>query len=1734
MPYKVRNYQKEYAREPKKRRDARCARNRARYKLEQDGRVRKGDGKHVHHKDGDPQNNGDSNLGVRDGSSHVSKHKTKGESMSFPPESITADEWRARGEPHHVLVQLEGSDGHTFMTCPDGGECAHLSETSRAALVSVTAGMANSLTRGRKLARICTTCKRGVPAYPGRYPARCPMCKGPLTPPADEAIGERGEYEQGASYTSRAASDPVNSFPAHVTYKGLTYYRTGKLGRNHVSGELMAEYEAPNNSRVWSNTRSRVIPESLAESVITYVPGHEPDPNAPAIATAGFVAPIQNLLEVGVAKAGGIAVPYAEVERQVPAGVRGLDWYTEGTEDGRRYRVEGPFSPVLIVEFDDNAREALFTITDEPARALGFDPRAEMAVDGGWDGQGWVGEGYTKKAAIDAVQKQTKQASLADVFGQQGERQFIQGKWVPITGFPPLDGWDIQWSMVGIRRGRAAGRYAHNFKLRGPSGRTHPASESSYLTGIIDDIVQYKRDGRPKAAFRSDLVYLAGYGDSLNDAAALVRDGGVPDGLFESINEASASDLIRTLSDVFRYSGTGMGLVFKHKKYAWFFMPLEVLKNGNLKGLRVDWDEGNVPTKAKQDTVDRYFADQGWPRVSGEGIPRQVRARFESKGRSLVEATCKPNKGKKWGTMCGGKCVSHGDPNAKIAPGTPRGDAYCARSAKIKDSGSCSPNALSRKKWKCSGSRSVGEGALSEGSQLLRDALPNGAVVSTIQVGFGPNSGNYETMVFWSGGDYHEIESKPGLKTEDAARANHSKTVQRYRPMSRQDVEAKYRARWGRDESVLSERGFLTPAALSPMEPDPQTVGTDEDRRASAFRSPRKNDRQRGTAIHGGTRFTVGGRKRKVSKDVQADLQRRINARRGQAKRIEAARKWHQSADGKKLHKDLGNYNRGKHRGESQNSEWPDTPYLENAMLRNESVLSEESFPGESKVLAFVENLIRTWQRKLPDMQIVLGGSLASGVFVPQGAVSIDADIRFLTDTPDMNAVRRVERVTGLTYRKTIQAGDWPSGTSVSHLVEGFIDVPGIELPLELECQVRNMKYVGWARLYPKVLTSAELAEIRAGKIALRGDKAAYKAFKAKWRDEVEKRAMKRGIVRTFESVDEGWRDAWRAAKSIAAGAYKTLTKKRKLPSFGKKKSPAPASEKKPEKKPEPTQSRSEPSKPKPKPKPSVKVKPKPTKPLTKKPKVKVKPKPVAAATAPSTPSFGRKKRNESVLHERDPYGQDTARWVAQGNPGLVTQSDLNGLERVLDALFAKAGLDIEFTRHFLDRVNDRRNKRQITIDELSAIFREVFQRHASKIRGRGADWEAVIADLTSDINIPFVLNYNRRDRSLELVAKTVMRKRGFKTRNKMLTVQTAAERIEAARARVDSLVERNGKHLVFVSSRASNKEWGTIEDLAGTYGGTLDPRGTDKGEVFVFDTKVSRDWFMDVARDRGLSWLLSSGGASSYDESVIGETNVDLGSRAERVLEDQGVDTDMIVAIHTLGPGGGYVFTDAGGAMGTLDVHLARGAWHSSPLYKGDMPYMRLPRAIRQRLSGLRENMAGSMDPSAIPPLASGMATQDPSTDDIFDSVLRRLIVIESSDVLEDVNFDENGSIYLFFDPSLSRKEIDEVHKWVQHEHQNLALVASPDQSLPDESVRADWWVMFLPGKAVEEGVEVGPDPEKYARPEDANGEGPRRQMMVPSQPTPVDQIAMSVDTNKLMKGLGEAARWLAPYAEM
>lgn len=111
-----------------------------------------------------------------------------------------------------------------------------------------------------------------------------------------------------------------------------------------------------------------------------------------------------------------------------------------------------------------------------------------------------------------------------------------------------------------------------------------------------------------------------------------------------------------------------------------------------------------------------------------------------------------------------------------------------------------------------------------------------------------------------------------------------------------------------------------------------------------------------------------------------------------------------------------------------------------------------------------------------------------------------------------------------------------------------------------------------------------------------------------------------------------------------------------------------------------------------------------------------------------------------------------------------ISRTDINKVEKYADELFKALDIDVDLSgKHFYDRVNDARNGKDITPKELMELFQRTFIRQGKKISSKKAGFESVIRDINSDIHLPFMLKYDEKNQELDLIAKTVMRKKGFK-----------------------------------------------------------------------------------------------------------------------------------------------------------------------------------------------------------------------------------------------------------------------------------------------------------------------------------------------------------------------------------
>ena len=130
--------------------------------------------------------------------------------------------------------------------------------------------------------------------------------------------------------------------------------------------------------------------------------------------------------------------------------------------------------------------------------------------------------------------------------------------------------------------------------------------------------------------------------------------------------------------------------------------------------------------------------------------------------------------------------------------------------------------------------------------------------------------------------------------------------------------------------------------------------------------------------------------------------------------------------------------------------------------------------------------------------------------------------------------------------------------------------------------------------------------------------------------------------------------------------------------------------------------------------------------------------------------------------------GKRKRKWLTDIEPldERISQNQIDSLEKFADKLLAKYDIDIEFTRHFVDRVNDARNNPEIKVAELQKFFKKVQKAKGNKIKNIN-DFQAVLKDVTTDLNIPAVIRGKGDD--FEVTLKTIMRKKDFKTPNKVI-----------------------------------------------------------------------------------------------------------------------------------------------------------------------------------------------------------------------------------------------------------------------------------------------------------------------------------------------------------------------------
>ena len=259
-----------------------------------------------------------------------------------------------------------------------------------------------------------------------------------------------------------------------------------------------------------------------------------------------------------------------------------------------------------------------------------------------------------------------------------------------------------------------------------------------------------------------------------------------------------------------------------------------------------------------------------------------------------------------------------------------------------------------------------------------------------------------------------------------------------------------------------------------------------------------------------------------------------------------------------------------------------------------------------------------------------------------------------------------------------------------------------------------------------------------------------------------------------------------------------------------------------------------------------------------------------------------KKKTGKVVPKEdaEDTFGRKKGMGFASFNDKIseeVSQKELNDLEKFADRLLNKFDVDIEFTRHFADRMNDKRNKPAITIAELQRLFKKMADNKGKKIKKHGNS-EAILKDIQSDLNLPVVINWKNGE--FEVVNKTIMRKKAFKSPDPELRYES-----------VD--LEEN---------------WFT--DFVGKLGAKLKKSDYEKAAKFAYD-KMKKDggrksvdyWAADTIRrynlkmDRKQIVGLMKGMTEAVDPMAVAKSKVDAKKEVDKKKHDRILDRARIAA---------------------------------------------------------------------------------------------------------------------------------------------------------------------------------------------------------------------------------------------
>lgn len=123
-----------------------------------------------------------------------------------------------------------------------------------------------------------------------------------------------------------------------------------------------------------------------------------------------------------------------------------------------------------------------------------------------------------------------------------------------------------------------------------------------------------------------------------------------------------------------------------------------------------------------------------------------------------------------------------------------------------------------------------------------------------------------------------------------------------------------------------------------------------------------------------------------------------------------------------------------------------------------------------------------------------------------------------------------------------------------------------------------------------------------------------------------------------------------------------------------------------------------------------------------------------------------------------------------------VTKEQLSRVKHILQSKFNKVNVDLQFSNHFIDRINDDRNETKINIKDIEHIFNLILI-SIDKLKAlKHKELEAVIKSRSTNINMPIAFEYrgktDKGEDDFYLRPISIYRKSNFYAKGKTIMVE--------------------------------------------------------------------------------------------------------------------------------------------------------------------------------------------------------------------------------------------------------------------------------------------------------------------------------------------------------------------------